>query len=124
MKKLVGMILVSLFVGGFAMAKHDSPCKDDMKKLCGDVKGDHDAKMMCMKEHADQLSDACKKHVEEYKDKTKAMMDACNDDVVKYCSDVKPGEGRMVKCLKEHKNDVSQACKDEMGKMKKDHDKK
>lgn len=36
----------------------------------------------------------------------------CAADVAKFCKDVKPGEGRIAACLKEHEKDLSQACKD------------
>jgi hypothetical protein len=36
----------------------------------------------------------------------------CAQDAAKYCKDVKPGEGRVAACLKEHESDLSQACRD------------
>ncbi len=35
----------------------------------------------------------------------------CADDILKFCKDVKPGEGRIANCLKEHEKDLSPACK-------------
>ncbi|HET8869331.1 MAG TPA: cysteine rich repeat-containing protein [Aquabacterium sp.] len=40
------------------------------------------------------------------------MQGACKADVEQFCKDVKPGEGRLAACLKEHKEEVSQPCKD------------
>lgn len=40
------------------------------------------------------------------------MQGACKADVEQFCKDVKPGQGRLAACLKEHKDDVSQPCKD------------
>jgi gas vesicle protein len=37
---------------------------------------------------------------------------ACKDDVQKFCKDVKPGAGRIIKCLKEHDSELSSACKE------------
>ncbi len=45
---------------------------------------------------------------------------ACKADVEKLCKDVKPGEGRIAKCLKRNEADVSPGCKDAMAQM---HDK-
>jgi hypothetical protein len=42
---------------------------------------------------------------------------ACRDDMQKYCAEVKPGEGRMKDCMKQHEADLSQGCKDQMVKM-------
>lgn len=36
----------------------------------------------------------------------------CAADAAKFCKDVKPGEGRVLACLKEHEKELSQACKD------------
>lgn len=35
---------------------------------------------------------------------------ACAEDVKKLCSGVKPGEGRIAQCLKEHVQDLSPNC--------------
>jgi len=34
----------------------------------------------------------------------------CATDVQKFCKDVKPGEGRIIKCLQSHKSELSEAC--------------
>ncbi|HEY1315104.1 MAG TPA: cysteine rich repeat-containing protein [Steroidobacteraceae bacterium] len=36
---------------------------------------------------------------------------ACEADVKKLCADVAPGGGRVMQCLKEHKEEVSDGCK-------------
>lgn len=36
----------------------------------------------------------------------------CAEDAAKFCKDVKPGEGRVAACLKEHEKELSQACKE------------
>ncbi|MHB0995567.1 MAG: cysteine rich repeat-containing protein [Elusimicrobiales bacterium] len=36
----------------------------------------------------------------------------CAADAAKFCKDVKPGEGRVAACLKEHEKELSQACLD------------
>lgn len=36
----------------------------------------------------------------------------CAADAAKFCKDVKPGEGRIAACLKEHEKELSQACVD------------
>ena len=35
---------------------------------------------------------------------------ACEEDADKFCLDVQPGEGRIVRCIKEHEAEVSEAC--------------
>lgn len=36
----------------------------------------------------------------------------CADDAQRYCKDVKPGEGRVLRCLKEHEAQLSDACRE------------
>jgi hypothetical protein len=51
----------------------------------------------------------------------KAMQEvraACQADVQKLCAGVQPGGGRIVACLKEHKEEVSEGCKQAIGKAK------
>jgi hypothetical protein len=43
---------------------------------------------------------------------------ACQADVQKLCSSVQPGGGRIIACLKEHKEEVSDGCKQAIGKAK------
>jgi hypothetical protein len=39
---------------------------------------------------------------------------ACKADYEKFCKDVKPGQGRIVKCMKQHEAELSVACKDQI----------
>jgi hypothetical protein len=36
---------------------------------------------------------------------------ACQTDIQKLCAGVQPGGGRIIACLKEHKEEVSDGCK-------------
>ncbi len=44
---------------------------------------------------------------------------ACAEDITKFCKDVKPGGGRIAKCLKAHENELSGTCKDEIAQLQK-----
>src|ERR1700735_3856571 len=35
----------------------------------------------------------------------------CTDDAQKYCANVEPGGGRILQCLKDHKDGLSDKCK-------------
>ena len=39
---------------------------------------------------------------------------ACKADAEKLCKDVRPGDGRMARCLKQHEASVSPGCKEAM----------
>jgi hypothetical protein len=43
----------------------------------------------------------------------------CAADVQKFCKDVKRGEGRIIKCLKSHQSELSQACSSLLAKGRK-----
>jgi hypothetical protein len=47
-----------------------------------------------------------------------AVRAACETDVQKLCAGVQPGGGRIVACLKEHKDQVSDGCKQAISKAK------
>jgi len=36
----------------------------------------------------------------------------CMPDIKTFCKNVKPGEGRIARRLKQHENELSEACKD------------
>lgn len=95
------------------------PCADDAAKYCRDVKPGGGRLAKCLKENEKQLSPACKASIEESKKKVQEAHQACSDDVQKYCKDVKPGQGRIVKCLKEHEKDLSPECKAKLTEPKK-----
>lgn len=40
----------------------------------------------------------------------------CAEDAKKFCGDVKPGRGRVAKCMKSHEAELSPACQAEMKK--------
>ena len=40
-----------------------------------------------------------------------AQMGPCAEDTAKLCKDIRPGEGRLVKCLRAHDAELSEACK-------------
>ena len=40
-----------------------------------------------------------------------AFAQPCAEDIAEFCSDVKPGEGRISKCLDQHENQLSDKCK-------------
>jgi len=39
---------------------------------------------------------------------------ACHDDVKKLCAGVKPGEGRIAQCLKQHAQELSPGCAEQL----------
>ncbi len=47
-----------------------------------------------------------------------AFAQVCSKDVAKFCANVKPGEGRISRCLGEHEAQLSPACKTHRAQLK------
>jgi len=109
----VAVLSAGLIAGNDALAAQ-GPCADDIAKYCKDVKPGGGRLARCLKENEKQLSPACRSSIEESKKKAREAHQACEADARKFCKDVKPGEGRIVKCLKEHEKDLSPDCKAQM----------
>ncbi|MBA4389965.1 MAG: hypothetical protein C0399_03405 [Syntrophus sp. (in: bacteria)] len=91
----------------------------DIEKFCkGMTRGDGRI-MKCLKEHESELSPECKVNRLELKKKVIEMREDCKADVDKFCKDVKPGAGRMIKCLKAHEAELNPACKADITKSRK-----
>jgi hypothetical protein len=43
-----------------------------------------------------------------------ASQKPCADEIAKYCNDVQPGEGGILKCLKAHEPELSGFCRDKL----------
>ena len=41
-----------------------------------------------------------------------ALHQACAADITQFCSGVEPGQGRIVRCLRDNEDKLSQSCKD------------
>ena len=107
-----------LAVSAPAVRAEEGPCKADMEKFCKGVEPGEGRVVKCMKEHEAELSEGCKKvagKMGEMKEKMKDAAGACKADKEKFCKDVEPGEGRIIKCLKEHEAELSEACKAQKG---------
>ena len=129
MKKMSRLNLVALAVGAFclglmlhsdAFAQDRNPCSDDIAKFCKNVKNDMRSLLECLEEHESELTDACKAYEErmggsrvesrEITRQRKAIILTCKDDVDKFCKDVDPKDGGILKCLNEHEKELSTPC--------------
>ncbi|WP_413570418.1 cysteine rich repeat-containing protein [Bdellovibrio sp. HCB117] len=113
---VAGMMVLGF--ASFAQANEGGACAKDRETLCAGVEAGGGKIAKCMKENQDKLSSECKAHMEKAKEAMKDMKEACHDDVEKFCGDVKPGKGRIMKCMKEHKEELSAACKEEIASAK------
>jgi hypothetical protein len=80
----------------------------DAKQFCPDAKG-KDASA-CLKKHEPELSLDCRVSLAKAREMVRQAKDACEPDIENFCEKVEPGEGRIVRCLKEHESKLSQDC--------------
>ncbi len=119
MKQIGTVISAGILVGMFALSVAPAQkwsCGDDAAKFCKDVKPGGGRIVACLQGHKPDLSEACKKQLESGTARAKAARDACKSDIEKWCKNVSPGGGRILKCLEEHQAELSSECKTHVGK--------
>ena len=92
----------------------DRPCADDAAKLCKDVQPGQGNMARCLKEHAGELSPACQENIAKMKENIRDFREACKDDMKKLCAGTQRGGGRIIQCMKQHEEELSPACKEQM----------
>jgi len=116
---VLSLVLLSVSAGGRAYAAEEElPCAEEIAKYCKDVKPGGGRILNCLDEHQKDLSVSCKKKLEESKKRLMEAQQACTGDMEKFCKDVQPGGGRILKCLREHTQELSPACSQEIEKTK------
>jgi hypothetical protein len=89
-------------------------CRADKEKFCGDVEPGEGRIIQCMKAHESELSGGCRQMMAHQgkQGKNGGMgMEACKGDIESLCPGVKPGDGRLVECLKANFDKLSPQCK-------------
>ena len=99
----------------------NGPCRQDIEKLCPGIKPGGGAYKKCLEDHATELSPACQERVKQMKATVAAWRQACQDDVHKFCAEVDPGHGNIRKCLRQHRDELSQTCKDQIAQHRREH---
>ena len=110
---LAGVFCLAIATGASA-EQNARPCAEDAAKLCQGMQPGGGRAAKCLKEHSSELSPACKDSMAKMKEKAKDFRQACKDDAKKLCKDEKRGGGRIVKCLTQHEDELSPACKEIM----------
>lgn len=112
----LGMIL---WFGTDVYAQGGGPCAEDIAKFCKDVQPGGGRLVKCMREHEKDLSPACQQQIREAQRQWQEVAQACRDDALRFCKDVKPGGGRLIRCLKEHPDEISAECKERLAQPRK-----
>lgn len=105
------LIILSVMVG-IAPITAKGECKADREKYCANIpKGEKKAMWKCMNDNEAQFSEACKAHRAKMREKSKAIKQACKEDYKKLCKDTRPGQGHIIRCLRENEAQLGEACK-------------
>ena len=108
-----GLFLLSM--AGIASAEDtDQPCVADAEKFCHDVRPGEGRVARCITEHEKELSPGCKKNIVKMKEKMREVAEFCKDDAARFCMDVEPGKGRILRCLKQHEGELSTPCNEQL----------
>jgi hypothetical protein len=121
---VIGMVLV---FGGVASAQQgliDSVakgCDKELKTYCKDVTPGEGRVLACLYAFSDKLSGQCEYALYDAAVQLERAVNAlayaaneCRDDLTKLCSNIKPGEGRLLQCLDKNSAKVSGRCKQAM----------
>jgi Cysteine rich repeat len=97
-------------------------CREDMERLCSDVKPGGGARIQCLKDHEDELSDACRAQIAEHSaqghEHASKIVQACGDNAKQLCAGVEPGNGGILRCLRDHEADLSSHCRDALAQLR------
>ena len=115
--------MLAVFVGNSA-AEQDliktvaDGCKVELEKYCGQVTPGQGRVLACLYAHGDKLSGKCEfalydaaVQLERAVAALSYIANECDEDLDKNCSEVAPGEGRLLGCLEKHDKQVSGRCK-------------
>ena len=127
MKKIFFVIVMFCipFVGEISSAQ-DGPvetvakgCKTELESYCKDVTPGEGRVLACLYAYGDKLSGGCEYALYEasaqlghFIQTVSYLVQECEDDLEKYCVDIKPGEGRLLDCLDKNEDSVSSRCKE------------
>ena len=118
---VIGMVLVFSGVVSAQQALIDSVvkgCDKELKTYCKDVTPGEGRGLACLYAFSDKLSTKCEyalydaaAQLERAVAALSYTVNECRDDLTKFCSDIKPGEGRLLQCLEKNDAKVTKRCK-------------
>ncbi|KPK27024.1 MAG: hypothetical protein AMJ61_07085 [Desulfobacterales bacterium SG8_35_2] len=92
-------------------------CEKELTSYCKDVTPGEGRILACLYAHSDKLSGQCEfalydaaVQLERFVAALAYVANECNDDLDKFCSGVVAGEGRLLKCLDENSDKISERC--------------
>jgi len=120
----VAVLAVFLTIGVDALAGQNdlvdtvqNGCKTEMEKYCAMVTPGEGRVLACLFSYQDKLSNRCEYALYDAAaqlDRAVAaltyVVNECDDDLENYCSNIVPGEGRLMDCIGKNIANVSERC--------------
>jgi hypothetical protein len=104
-----------------SMDKVEQNCTKDLETYCQNVTPGEDREVACLYAYSDKISTPCLTALYvtqgEFKnavDNLDAFIADCRPDILKLCSKVAIGEGRILACLEENKDKVAVKCRENL----------
>jgi Cysteine rich repeat len=125
MKMTVIVVVVAMVLaGGMAIAQEslvDSVargCEQEIKMFCKDVTPGEGRVLACLYSFWDRLSDQCDNALYDAAAQLQRAIavlsyleNECRDDLKTYCSNIQPGEGRVLQCLDRNDANLTKRCR-------------
>jgi hypothetical protein len=121
---VIGMVLVFSGVASAQQALIDSVvkgCDKELKTFCKDVTPGEGRGLACLYAFSDKLSAQCEyalydaaAQLERAVAALSYTVNECREDLTKFCADIKPGEGRLLKCIEKNDAKITPRCKSAM----------
>jgi hypothetical protein len=118
---VIGMVLVFSGVVSAQQALIDSVvkgCDKELKTYCKDVTPGEGRGLACLYAFSDKLTPKCEYALYDAAAQLERAINAlayavneCRDDLTKFCSDIKPGQGRLLQCIEKNDAKVTTRCK-------------
>lgn len=120
--RIITLLSLTLLMGMNPPAQADNPatqaCIPDAQKLCAGIKPGEGRIGRCLNEHRAELSEQCSSAIAKVtKDVVRKFIAVCQTDVANNCTGVKPGEGRILNCLRDHRSAISNDCSELITKL-------
>ncbi len=94
------------------------PCAADAQRLCSGIAAGGGRIHACLKSNADRLSPACQQDLARAAQRAREVHERCQGDVWQFCQGVRPGQGRILACLRSHEAELSPPCAEEFGRAR------
>ena len=109
------VLLATPAVAATAPPGEEKPCMEELEKFCKEVRPGEGRILKCLQEHDRELSPVCRNKVQGILKRLEDAKQACAPDIGKFCADVVPGGGRLIKCLSPHFEELTPACREKAG---------